>query len=77
MNGKKEMVVYVKLDEYKDIIEILGLTKSRLKQARYIIEKISEIKKDEDREIQKWSSELDEVEERINVIDDTLTEPEV
>jgi len=77
VNGKKEMVVYVKLDEYKDIIEILGLTKSRLKQARYIIEKISEIKKDEDREIQKWSSELDEVEERINVIDDTLTEPEV
>lgn len=77
MNSKKEMVVYVKLDEYKDIVDILNLTKSRLKQARYIIEKIAEIKKEEDREIEKWSSELDEVEERINVIDDTLAEPEV
>ena len=31
---KKEMTVYVKLDEYKDVMEIVTLIKSRLKQAR-------------------------------------------
>lgn len=71
------MTVYVKLEEYKDIMEIITLIKSRIKQARYILEKISELKKKEDAEIETWTSEINNVEERVETIDKTITEPEI
>jgi K+/H+ antiporter YhaU regulatory subunit KhtT len=74
---KKEMVVYVKLEEYKEISEIINLIKARLKQAGYILGKISDLKKQEDAEIESWVSELDNVEERVDAIDKTLSEPEI
>lgn len=77
VDGKKDMVVYVKLDEYKDIIDIVNLIRTKIKQARYLLDKITELKKQEDTEINTWSSELDSVEEKLGVIDKTLTEPEV
>ncbi|MBN2111611.1 hypothetical protein JW707_00775 [Candidatus Woesearchaeota archaeon] len=75
--NKKEMTVYVKLDEYKDVIEIITLIKSRVKQARYVLGRISELKKQEDAEIETWVAELDSVEDRVDAIDRTLTEPEI
>ena len=77
MDSKKDMVVYVKLDEYQDIVDITNLMRTKLKQARYIISKISELKKQEDAEIDIWSTELDNVEEKVGVIDRMLAEPEV
>ncbi len=71
------MVVYVKLDDFQDIVDITNLMRTKLKQARYIISKISELKKQEDAEIDAWSTELDNVEEKVGVIDRTLAEPEV
>jgi len=71
------MVVYVKLDEYKDIVDIVNLIRTKLKQARYLLDKVAELKKQEDAEIGGWASELDSIEEKIDTIDKTLTEPEV
>jgi len=71
------MVVYVKLDDYNDVMDVVSLVKERLKQARFLIGKIRELKSQEDAEIESWTSELDNVEERVGIIDQTLTEPEV
>lgn len=68
--------VFVKIDEYKDILEIVGLIKSKLEQARTILNKISEIKNQEDNELRSWQNDLDEVEKKIALIDGTLFEPE-
>jgi hypothetical protein len=75
--NKKEMTVYVKLDEYKEVIELITLIKSRIKQARYLLDRISELKKQEDTEIETWVAEIDSVEGRIEAIDRTLAEPEI
>jgi hypothetical protein len=74
---KRETVVFVKLDEYKDITDIMSLIKSKIKQAKYVLNRIAELKKHEDSEIEEWSSEIDNIEERVESIDRTLTEPEV
>ena len=70
------MPVFVKIDEYKDILEIIGLIKSKLEQARDTLNKIIEIKNQEDNELRTWQSDLDEVEKKIALIDGTLFEPE-
>lgn len=73
---KAEMPIYVKLDEYKDILDIMGLMKTRINEAKKIMGKINEIKNEEDSELELWKSELDEVDRKVEFIDKTLFEPE-
>ena len=69
--------VFVKIDDYKDIADIINLTRSKIKQAKYLIDKIKELKSKEDAEISRWDSELSEVENKVAAIDKTLFEPRV
>ena len=70
------MPIYVKLDEYKDILDITSLIKSRLNEARAIMGRVNEIKNEEDSELELWKSELDEVERKVEFINRALFEPE-
>lgn len=74
---KREMPIYVKIDEYKDILDIMNLIKSKLAEAKATMGKINEIKNEEDSELELWRSELEEVERKIGFIDKTLFEPEI
>jgi hypothetical protein len=76
-DSRKNMIVYVRIDEYKDIADVISLTRSKIKQAKYIISKIAELKRQEDEEIARWSDNLEQVEEKVNFIDTTLMEPQV
>jgi len=69
--------VFVKIEDYKDITEIMGLIKEKLDQARFLLNKINEIKKQEDAEIVNWTKELEEVTKRVYEIDHLLLEPEL
>lgn len=69
------MPVFVKIDDYKNIIEVLDLLKMKLAEARQSLEKIAELKNQEDAELEQWESELEEVERKIDFIDSTLFEP--
>jgi hypothetical protein len=69
--------VFVKIDDYRDIADIINLTRSKLKQAKYLIDKIKELKAKEDAEISHWESELEDVETKVESIDKTLFEPRV
>ncbi len=73
---KTEAPVFVKMDDYKDILDILGLIKDRLDEAKRTLEDINELKNDEDSEIKAWDATLNEIGEKIKDIDRTLFEPE-
>ena len=69
--------VYVKVDEYKDIMDIMALMRDKLRQAKFLLDKIAELKAQEDAELSTWSKELEDVEVRVAAIDKTLFEPSV
>jgi predicted nucleic acid-binding Zn-ribbon protein len=71
----KKAPVFVKIDDYKDISDIINLTRSKIKQAKYLVAKIRELKSREDTEISRWESELNDVENKVEAIDKTLFEP--
>ena len=71
----EEMPVYVKIDEYKEILEIIGIIKDRIAEAKEILAKISELKNEEDAELELWHSGLDEVEKKIEFADNSLFKP--
>lgn len=72
----KETPVFIKIDEYKDVLDIIHLTKSKIKEARQIIQKINELKNAEDAEISAWHESLDEIDKSVMSIDKALFEPE-
>lgn len=72
----KNMPVFIKIDEYKDIREIIDLLKLKIEQAQKTLEKVSELKQKEDSELASWQSGLAEIEKRLRDIDNNLYEPE-
>lgn len=72
---RREMPIYVKLDEYKDILDIINLLKNKIEEAKSILGKINELKNEEDSELELWKNKLEEVERKVGYIDKTLFEP--
>ena len=68
--------VFVKIDDYKDLIDIIALIKEKLGQSKIMFDKINEIKGQEDAELASWAKELEEVEARIDTIDKSMFAPE-
>ena len=73
MDGKP---AFIRLDNYKNVMNVLGLTKEKIVQAKDLLKKINEIKNEEDALIASWTSTLEEVEERVNQSDAALLEPD-
>lgn len=71
------MPVFVRIDEYKDVLEVLNLLNAKLVKAREIIEKINELKAEEDAELEMWQKELADVEKKVGFMSHTLVEPNV
>ena len=61
----------------KDVLRVRNIAKEKLDQARFLLNKINEIKKQEDAEIANWTKELEEVNKRVYEIDHLLLEPEL
>ncbi len=71
-----QATVFVRLDAYKDLTDILALTRERIKQAKFMLDRIAEIKHREDAELQAWAAQLGEVEQRVEEIDHALLRPQ-
>jgi len=68
--------VFIKIDEYKEIIEIMKLIKNKLEEAKKILYKINELKNKEDAELNEWNSNINEIERKIEEIDSSVLGPE-
>ena len=73
---KRGAPVFVKIEDYKDILDVLELIKDRLGEAKRTLADINELKNDEDAELELWSATLNEIEKKLEDIDRTLFEPE-
>ncbi|MFO7710253.1 MAG: hypothetical protein R6V53_00645 [Candidatus Woesearchaeota archaeon] len=73
---QKDAPVFVKIDEYKDVLDVIELVKAKIKESKTTLARINELKNTEDAEIETWTNELDEVERKIEFVDRTLFEPE-
>lgn len=72
----KEAPIFIKIDQYKDVLDILHLAKSKIREGKVLIEKINELKNAEDNELNAWQGSLEEVEKKVMFIDKSLFEPE-
>jgi archaellum component FlaC len=70
-----ETKVFVKIEDYKDVLDTIEVIKERLNDARNTLSKITEMKGKEDAELQGWDGKLSEIESKIEGLDSVLFEP--
>jgi hypothetical protein len=73
---ERQAPIFVKVDEYKDVLDILDLVKNKIKDAKNTIHEINDLKNQEDAELAIWSNEIADIERKIEFIDQTMMEPE-
>lgn len=71
MNGKS---MFVKIDEYEDVVGLLNTIKNKINDAKETLDKINQLKTEENTELEAWKNELDEVEKNIARMDKELFE---
>lgn len=71
---RKTAPVFVKVNDYKEILDILDVMKQKIKTAQDTVDKIKELKMQEDAEIKEWEKNLGEVSKRVAFIDKTFFE---
>jgi len=72
-----EAQVFVKINNYKDVLRTVGLIKNKLNEAKNTLEKVKDLKQQEDSELEGWDAKLVEIENKITGIDTILFEPSV
>jgi len=73
---ENKMPVFVKIDEYSDILDMMADIKEKLNNAKVVLNNLEELKEREDSEIDSWRSSVEEIEKKIQFVDHTLFEPD-
>lgn len=66
--------VFVKIEDYKDILNTLEHIKDSVKEAKKVLEEINELKSNEDTQLEMWNDVLEEIEQKIESIDEDIFE---
>ena len=68
--------VFVKVDEYKEILDVVDMIKDKMDEIRKMLQKMSDLRNHEDAEVSMWSSKIEDIDKRIGDIDRMMFEPE-
>ena len=71
-----KMPVFIKIDEYKDVLSLVKTVRHKLDEAKDTLLKIHDLKNEEDHQLEIWQSTLAEVEKKVDFIDHSLDDPE-
>ncbi len=73
--SKEGAPVFVRIEEYKDVLYIMKMIKNKIDEAKETLGKINELKNEEDAELELWHTGLEEVERKVAFVDKVLFEP--
>jgi hypothetical protein len=71
---ERKAPIYVKIDDYKDIVDILTLLRKKISDAKGIIGQINALKNEEDSELEQWNSGLEEIQKKIDYLNRSMFE---
>ncbi len=72
----ERMPVFVKIDEYNDVLSVVKSIRKKLDEAKETLLKVSDLKNEEDHQLEMWQNSLTELEKKVDFIDHSLNEPE-
>ncbi len=70
------MPVFVKVEEYKEVLELMDVIHRKLEDAKDTLLRINDLKNEEDHLVEQWQNGLVDIEKKIEFINHTLNEPQ-
>ena len=67
--------VFVKINEYKEIMDVLEIIKGKIREAKDTINNLNDLKNKEDEEIQRWAQTFLEIEKKVGDVDFLMIHP--
>tara|TARA_B100001013_G_C24496884_1_gene397508 strand:- start:274 stop:507 length:234 start_codon:yes stop_codon:yes gene_type:complete len=74
MIEEKETPIFIKVENYKEVIELMRSIKRKIEEAKSNLDRIYTIKSEEDVKIEEWDDLLRDLEKKTTFIDETLLE---
>ncbi len=72
----EKMPVFVKVDQYNEVLGIISTIRKKLEEAKETLVKVNDLKNEEDHQLEMWQSTLTEIEKKVDFIDHSFNEPE-
>ncbi len=69
-----EDTVYIKLDDYKDVFEMMEVMKEKLMKVKETMSMINELRQHEETELEIWKNSVSEIENKFAFIENALFE---
>ena len=69
-----DMPLFVKIHAYKDVLDLVNSIKSKLDDARRTLSKVTDLKNEENAELELWQSTIEEIEQKVDGMDKALFE---
>ncbi len=66
--------MYVKVNDYKEVVSTIDAIKAKLQEARQTLNRLKELKDQEDAELHSWESTIADAEGKIDDIDHALVQ---
>ena len=76
LGGREDLTlqkpIFVTLTSYKDMVDEIGLMNNILKESEDTVVRVGEFKEDEDKEFNKWESEIRDIQKKLIYVDKAL-----
>ena len=66
--------VFVKIDKYKEILEIVEVINKKVNNVKQLISDLEELKNKEEEEIMNWEKNMDEITYKVESIKEQISE---
>lgn len=70
-----DIPLFVIVEDYKEALDLMNMIRARIEDAKQTLEKINQLKSEEDAELELWRETITEAEHKIDFIDKTLSDP--
>lgn len=77
MYDEENMPVFIKIENYKEVIELLHMIKGKVDEANDYLERIHALKSEEDEKINEWSEVVKDVEKKVGFVNSSLMKPKI
>lgn len=71
---KKDAPVFVKIDEYRNILENINMIRTKVNESDYVIEALGDLRSKIESEFEKWREDLEEMQAKLVHIDKVVFE---
>ncbi|HLC50585.1 MAG TPA: hypothetical protein VJI97_04110 [Candidatus Nanoarchaeia archaeon] len=68
--------VFVKVDEYKDILDTLDMIRDKVREIKETLGEIDGLREEEGSELSMWRNVISDIEKKVENIDRVMYEPE-